>query len=77
VVAGDPVLHTTSSRAVRVPGSVSSAADRQKNHERFLLERFIEAAELKVEIVEEREAPIYKRMAAVETQTVAAKGWFE
>lgn len=33
------------------------ASDRQKQHERFLLERFIEAAGLSAEIVDEREAP--------------------
>ncbi len=35
----------------------TTAATRQKQHERFLLERFIEAAELQVEIEEEREGP--------------------
>jgi len=33
------------------------SADRQKERERFLLERFIEAAELRAEVVEVREAP--------------------
>ena len=32
-------------------------ADRQKQHERFLLERFIDAATLQAEIIETREAP--------------------
>lgn len=34
-----------------------SVADRQKDHERFLLKRFIEAATLSAAIVEHREAP--------------------
>jgi len=44
------------------------AAERQKNHERFLLERFIEAAALPAEITAEREAPDF--IVRVEGRTV-------